>query len=557
MLSSQKLKILVCSEASFLNTGFANYTKELLSRLYNSNKYEIAEFASYGFVNDGRRKNIPWKFYANAVNDGDQRHAEYSSSTENQFGRWRFDKVLLDFRPNVVIDIRDYWMNQYQSVSPLRNFYHWIVMPTVDSYPQQEPWIETYISADAVFTYSDWGAEVLKKQSNNKIKYVSTTSPGVDLGSFSCLEENKREEVRKKFGLENSFVIGSVMRNQKRKLIPELMKVFSKFVSHLDEIDHPQKDNCYLWLHTCYPDAGWDIPLLLKENNIFDKTLFTYYCGVCNNTLPLKFVGTKNKCNKCGTNSLGMASVINGPNTTNMSMIYNCFDIYVQYAICEGFGMPQVEAAACGSPVATIDYSAMKDIIEKLGAFKIRIKQKFKELETKSIRVYPNNNDLFKILYDYLNLETEQKDELRIKTRKLVEQHYNWSDIYKKWESYLDSLDPNSCSKRQWHDQPQFLQPIPSQILDQNIDPAHNLNILSNACSNHLKDISFLCSSNALDLLCCADYGFVQNGMTLDKYTINNLLKMIQSRINNYNIAEKARSSNIKITEDFIEQANS
>ncbi len=74
LMMKQKLKILMCSEASFINSGFGIYTKELLNRLYDTNKYDIAEFASYGFVNDPRDVSIRWKYYANAVKDTDPRH---------------------------------------------------------------------------------------------------------------------------------------------------------------------------------------------------------------------------------------------------------------------------------------------------------------------------------------------------------------------------------------------------------------------------------------------------------------------------------------------------
>ena len=82
-----------------------------------------------------------------------------------------------------------------------------------------------------------------------------------------------------------------------------------------------------------------------------------------------------------------MPSVTDGITQDNLSDIYNIFDLYVQYAICEGFGMPQVEAGACGIPIATVDYSAMHDIIENLNAMPIPPKTKFKELETKAYRV--------------------------------------------------------------------------------------------------------------------------------------------------------------------------
>ena len=64
----------MATEASFLSTGFANYTRELLTRLHATNKYDIAEFAAYGHVNDPKDINIPWKYYPNAVRPNDSRH---------------------------------------------------------------------------------------------------------------------------------------------------------------------------------------------------------------------------------------------------------------------------------------------------------------------------------------------------------------------------------------------------------------------------------------------------------------------------------------------------
>ena len=116
------------SEASFLSSGFGTYTREILKRLHNTGKYSIAEFACYGRVNDPKDKDIHWRYYANAVGPEDPRSKEYNSSMENQFGRWRFERVLLDFKPDVVIDVRDYWMNSYQQFSPLRPYFHWILM---------------------------------------------------------------------------------------------------------------------------------------------------------------------------------------------------------------------------------------------------------------------------------------------------------------------------------------------------------------------------------------------------------------------------------------------
>ena len=59
----RKKRILFCSEATFLNTGYATYTREILNYLYSTGKYELAEMSAYGERNDPRAANIPWKFY--------------------------------------------------------------------------------------------------------------------------------------------------------------------------------------------------------------------------------------------------------------------------------------------------------------------------------------------------------------------------------------------------------------------------------------------------------------------------------------------------------------
>ena len=59
----RKKRILFCSEATFLNTGYATYTREILNYLHSTGKYELAEMASYGERNDPKASNIPWKFY--------------------------------------------------------------------------------------------------------------------------------------------------------------------------------------------------------------------------------------------------------------------------------------------------------------------------------------------------------------------------------------------------------------------------------------------------------------------------------------------------------------
>lgn len=541
----------MCSEASFINSGFGVYTKELLTRLHNTNKYEIAEFASYGFVNDPRDSSISWKYYANGVREDDPRHKEYSSRGDNQFGRWRFEKVLLDFKPDIVFDIRDYWMTAYQRISPLRQFFHWILMPTVDSSPQQEEWIDTFLDADAVFTYSDWGADVLKKQSSGKINYINTASPGVDCNIF---KPKDRLKIKEKFDLSpDSIIIGSVMRNQKRKLFPELFSSFRKTLDILESNnEHDLAQNLFLYVHTSYPDMGWDIPEILRQNRIINKVLFSYICKNCGNVYCSKFQGPSTVCKKCMSKACTLPSVTNGFTQNDLSDIYNIFDLYVQYSICEGFGMPQVEAGACGVPIATVNYSAMVDVVNNLNAYPIKIKTEFKELETKAIRVYPDNDDLAQYVINFIKTPKPIRDKQRQEVHELTHSKYNWDIAFKKWEAYFDELD-ESGYRSEWSRISSY-QPLaqkPESNVSNNFD---NLLLLLN---NNLREPGLIGQQKMLELLNCADYGFAQNGPTnITSYSMNNIYDYIKTYIDNHNSSQNAIDKNLKFDDDFITYAH-
>jgi glycosyltransferase involved in cell wall biosynthesis len=551
MSNNKKLKILMCSEASFLSSGFGTYAKEILKRLHNTGKYEIAEFASYGKVNDPKDVGIEWRYYANAVDDKDPRHKEYSSSAENQFGRWRFERVLLDFKPDIVFDVRDYWMNSYQQFSPLRPFYHWVLMPTVDSAPQQEEWIDTFLHADAVFTYSDFGRDTLLQQSNNKINYIDTASPGVDLNNFNIM--SNRTELRQSIGIDpSSFVIGSVMRNQKRKLMPELFASLKQLVDKLEKENNPIGEKTYLYLHTSYPDAGWDIPQLLKEYKVGNRVLFTYSCKNCGYFCSSLYQHPVAFCSRCGQKSMSMPNVSAGLSSQFLAAVINSFDIYVQYAICEGFGMPQVEAGACGIPIASVDYSAMSDVVQKLNGYPIRINQAFKELETKAVRVYPDNDHLVNILYNYINMPEILKNQKRFETRKLTEQHYNWDLIANKWEKYFDNVQLKGLQGK-WEESLPLLSTIDN--VPENINS--NYDLMTRIVSENLPNHQITSSIILLNMMRDLDYGFTINGISTEPYNVSKALAVINNMINNNNLAQKAKNNDSNLRhEDFIEYAN-
>lgn len=442
-MTKRKLRILQAGESSFLSTGFSTYSMELLKHLHGTGKYELFELGAYGDPNDGRCQGTPWP-YRTCMPTSDAEAAVYHQDRANVTGQYKFEQACLDFRPDVVVDVRDWWDCEYQERSPFRRLFHWALMPTVDAEPQRDEWLSSYLNADAVFTYSDWGAEVLKRETAGAVKYVATTPPGADLGSFLVrtdrTDRTDRAALRQRMGVPaDALVVGTVMRNQRRKLYPDLIESFATFLAGAPE---EMSRRAVLYLHTAYPDIGWDIPRLVNEAGVGHKTFVTYYCKSCGHTAPERISDSRKACSACGELNAVMPTTQLGVSRKSLGEIMALFDVYVQYSVCEGFGMPLVEAAACGVPVMAVDYSAMSDVVRKLGGTPIKVQRFSRESETGRKLALPDNGDLVANLVRLFRLPEPVRANRGYAARAAVERHYTWPQTCKTWEDYLDSVEP-------------------------------------------------------------------------------------------------------------------
>lgn len=428
----RKKKILFCSEASWLSTGYSVYTKEIMSRLNQIEEFDIAELACYCDPDDPNIATTPWKVYPNKPKKNDPSYASYKNNPTAQFGDQTFNYVMLDFQPDIVMDIRDWWMCEFEQRSPFRDFFHWALMPTVDAEPQASQWVNTYESADSIFTYSEFGRDVLLSQCKN-INFIDVASPAAS-NNFYKIED--KESHKSKMGLSpSSLIIGTVMRNQKRKLYPDL------FWSFRELLNKTNKTNLFLYCHTYYPDVGWDLPQLLIDHGLLNRVLLTYKCKNCKQISIDFFQNSLQLCTNCKGYSKQIVGIHNAITEEELNNIYNTFDIYVQYANSEGFGMPQLEAAYCGLPIVAVNYSAMKSVLDNINGFAVNPIAFSAECETGCKRAIPNNEELINILNHLTSMNKKDLENVGTCILNNAKSKYNWDDTANKWIKRFKSIE--------------------------------------------------------------------------------------------------------------------
>jgi hypothetical protein len=175
---------------------------------------------------------------------------------------------------------------------------------------------------------------------------------------------------------------------------------------------------------------------------IGSRVLFTYKCRNCDEIYPSVFQDSITVCKACNKPAASMANVGNGATDEQLNLIYNLFDVYVQLANSEGYGMPTCEAAACGVPVCVTNYSAMTDFVDTINAFPITVDKLNLEIETGCYRAIPNIDSVVENLELVLGTDDVDYNSLCQRTYIGFQRNYSsWDNTASKWMRYFDSID--------------------------------------------------------------------------------------------------------------------
>jgi glycosyltransferase involved in cell wall biosynthesis len=262
------------------------------------------------------------------------------------------------------------------------------------------------------------------------INVIDVCQPGANIDVFKPLNKN---EIKDKFGIPHEIkFVGTVMRNQPRKLFTRIIESFRMFKREFPK----ESSNVKLLLHTSIPDVGWNIPEVVYQCNLQNEVVFSYICHACGNVAVLTFMGSPAQCPTCKQPKFCTPNTMLGFSDEYLSWIYNLMEVYIQGSIAEGDGMPVTEAKSCGVPCVVSDYSALYEKARNGGGIPIKSDTLYTESETMQWRDLFNRRDLARILGELMGNDVKRK-RLSIEARECVEKYYSWDLTAKKWEAYL------------------------------------------------------------------------------------------------------------------------
>jgi len=251
-------KLLWCSDSWLLPTGYSQVTRNILSRLNRAGiEVHNLAFQNQGFPIDlvvSDRMIAMYKIYHSLHPNefyGSGGSVEFYNENikpditaflcDSFMIKWLTDKTQVDGKE----------VTRRAKLSGKTLFY--FPLDSKDAYDGVKGVME---QMDIRVAMSLWAQKILKKDTGIDSSYIPH---GVDTNTFRPLPQDVISKVRKENGWnDDTFVVGSVARNQSRKNIPVLFKAFSDFAEN--------KENVKLLMH-CLPG---ETPIMIKRNGVFD-----------------------------------------------------------------------------------------------------------------------------------------------------------------------------------------------------------------------------------------------------------------------------------------------
>ena len=434
MMCHSKIKVLVQSNYSRMVTGFGKNMKNILLALHEDPDIEVVEAANG--VQYGRDMQTPWECYGTYPVDQNTLQAIQSDPAKKraaQYGFYDIDKIVEKVKPDIFLGIEDVWAFRQYETKPWWNTTTKVIWTTLDSLPILEDAFKLEPKCDKMLVWASFAEEAMKEAGHPN---VATVHGAVDYSHFKPLEN--RNELRKLHGLDDSFVIGFVFKNQLRKSVPNILEGFKIF-----KAENPES-NAKLLLHTDWAEKqhGWDIPKYLDEKKIDSKdVLATYVCHKCDDYFLQGYSGEEKDCSSCGGKKcVKTKNSGRGVREKELNEIYNIMDVYCHPFTSGGQELPIQEAKAAGLITLVTDYSCGTDsAYEHQGGLPLSWHE-YREPQTQFIKATTDPDSIASRLKQVYEMDEESKSKLIQTGMKYVQDEFSVQNTIKKLKEILTTV---------------------------------------------------------------------------------------------------------------------
>lgn len=332
-MTPPKLRLLYTSNAFWCASGYGVQGKSLLMRLAELPEYGGGTFEWRGEGEDRHaypagRQNIANFAWFGSEGGLDEKYGFcIYPRFDDPYGNDVLGAHTKHFGANLVISLIDIFVlrRPAEQVAPSL-FCPWL---PIDHDPVPQQFLDSLAGAHLPLTYSKWGHKMLA-DAGVPNEYIPH---GIEPSIYRVIPD--RDEVRKfkrwLTGDERCFLMVMVAANKgfpDRKWFQgqlEAARDFSK-----------DKENIKIYIHSLPTPVhgGVDFATLAKNLGLEGKFIFPH---------PYLY-------------RLGYPP-------EHLAYVYNAADVLMSASMSEGFGIPIIEAQACGAPVVTTNFSAMPELV--------------------------------------------------------------------------------------------------------------------------------------------------------------------------------------------------
>lgn len=399
------MKIMISSNAPWVPSGYGQQSKFLVESL-KKNNHEIIFHSNFGMTGTFEQDDV-----------------KYISDVK--FGNKHIRSLLKFFKPDVLITLGDWFAldpRQWQGFS--QPWLSWTPIDSILFNNKTGVWPEVFqmfLDNSQIVTMSNFGSEQVRTFNREPKAQIYHT---IDTNIFKKLDQKSCRDKMIPNHENFDLIVGMVCANYEnvvdRKAFELQFKALKKFAENNPNL------KILLYMHTEMSEAwgGLDLNKIIKNIKLTDRVTII-------STSPIR--------------------IGHWPfSQEELNVLYNCFDILMNASKAEGFGIPIVEAQACGLPVLTHNFASMPELT-KYGYSAKSMEQEVTTLVAAHARcdacgVYGEANFIFGNCYEpdvddlALGLQTiyeTRNEKSSLEAQEWVADTFNATVIGRAWEDII------------------------------------------------------------------------------------------------------------------------